>query len=108
MRKMPKTIVRQHKRRTPKGKITIVRKHTRSVSEEKIKGWKKIKNESLDMRWRNMSIASSHKGKREVRVVKYGEWIVDIDFPPKPIKTFKTKKEALSYAIKFMRTHPNG
>lgn len=52
----------------------------------------------------------------DIIINKYqGVWYFSIEFlnkdmgnESKHIKSFKTKKEALDYAIKYMRSHPNG
>ena len=66
----------------------------------KIKNWNKISSDT----WR-------HKYGLKVTIGNYD----DIGIKRQavyvgyfPIKTFKTKKEALDYAIKYMRSHPNG
>ena len=100
--------IRKHKRRTPKGKVTIVRKHTRSIANKEIKGWKKeideigrvaygsknsvvIIQRTLELSWL-VYILRGSKGKVKERIAKY----------------FKTKTQAIKFAKSWMKEHPNG
>lgn len=77
----------------------------------KIKGWKKIKgsklypivyskNNTYGMNLKEIGVAYQDDG---------DYWEVDFfGIQGYTYKIFKTKKEALEYARKYMRSHPNG
>ena len=69
----------------------------------KIKGWKKKGKD-------NWIQYSSHRILIRNRIFITGEresYTLFIE-SPETIKTFKTKKEAIAYAIEYMRRNPNG
>ena len=66
---MPKTIVRSYRRRTPKGKVTIVRKHSRTIKREKTK-----ETDAIIKFLRSKFSLLVHKG-YNVEVVRLSDWI---------------------------------
>ena len=75
----------------------------------KIQGWEKFQFDSGNQRWRSL-VRRSH----EVRVAgqtrfttPVGKWFVEI---PRRGGTsfFSTQKQALNFATRWMKSHPNG
>ena len=78
----------------------------------KIKGWKKVdithQPEPIRISWKE-NIWVSGKSKIEInRVGDTFEYIRTFLGVTQAYKIFKTKKQALDYAYKYMRSHPNG
>ena len=66
----------------------------------KIKGWNKISEDT----WKHKYGLKITIGNYDNNIIK-GQTVYVGYYPN---KTFKTKKEAIAYAIKYMRANPNG
>ena len=87
----------------------------------KIKGWTKYRNEPYDIRYHSVvaskySLATASKKNWLILLIngfkfkKYGWDVTVMESDSYPIlkQIFKTKTQAMKFAITFMRSHPNG
>ena len=79
----------------------------------RIKGWNRVKEDHYIWGGDLIKIpygGSENRPKVNIMLNRFGKWAVFYNGKSGFIreKSFKTKQEALNYAIKYMRSHPNG